>query len=84
MSEPAKGELTGQCGQLLCTTKPARWHHHHKGYYVCEGCAIDENIRDWMNRSDGTPCCHLNGSDPEPKPVPITGYYEDPFDNIWP
>lgn len=79
---PEKGELGGECGCPLCRCKPANWHDGER--YVCAGCAHDMNRRAWMNRVDGSPCCKVVEADEVPKPVPITGYYEDPYDNVWP
>jgi len=46
----------GTCGHPTCTVQPAT-HWCHWGYYVCVGCAEDENRRTWRNRPDGEPCC---------------------------
>lgn len=77
-----KGHFGRECGRLLCHCSPANWHDG--ATFVCDGCAEDENRREWRNRSDGSPCCVFHQKDPDPKSVPITGYYEDAWDMILP
>jgi hypothetical protein len=79
-----KGKQGGSCGRLLCSCHPANWHSAAEGCWVCEGCAADENRREWRNRPDGSPCCRMDVTELLPDPVPIMGYYEDPCDNVWP
>lgn len=79
-----KGKIGRECGRYLCQCSPARWRDGLSGEYVCEGCALEENAREWRNRPDGSPRCIRDEIEPEPQPVPITGYYEDPYDNMWP
>lgn len=80
MDNAAKGELAGVCARFLCRCKPARWHDAEetkaagRDVYVCDGCAADANGRSWLNRNDGSPCCHLV-EDEVPRQVPIQGYY---------
>jgi hypothetical protein len=67
---PLKGAVhLGTCGYPTCTVQPAT-HWCHWGYYVCAGCAEDENRRTWRNRPDGEPCCTpIPPYSPAPKPV---------------
>src|SRR3954462_10856805 len=46
----------GTCGHPTCTVQTATYWCHF-GYYVCLGCAEDENRRTWRNRPDGEPFC---------------------------